>query len=216
MCMCITCARCFPASGNTSTTPTESRLPPNLPPPSRAIRARTVAWAFAMSFGFCLPWAASTTWPAPWSAARRRWWAAGWRACTPSRTPTAAPRWARTRRIRAACWPIWPRIPTRAACCCWGWAAKTAASTRSGRIWANMTPTACVFWYASRWRTRSRRRCGCWRSWLRTCAARRACPVRPASWWWGSSAAARTGSAASRPIRSSASIRPNAPVARRW
>ena len=204
--MCTICARCSPASWNTSTTRTESRLPPGLPPPLRAIHAGTGVWACATSCGFCPPWAVSTTWPAPWSVVRRRWWGEGWRAYTPSRIRMAAPRWGRIRRIPAGCWRIWPHILTRAACCCWGWAAKTAALTRSVPIWTNTILTACVFWYASRWRTRRLRRCGCWRSWPPICAERRACPVCPASWWWASNAAARTDSAASRPIRSSAAF----------
>lgn len=54
----------------------------------------------------CPPSAASTTLPASWSARRRSLSAAAWSVSVPSRTPTAARRWAMIRRIRARFWRI--------------------------------------------------------------------------------------------------------------
>ena len=40
------------------------------------------------------------------------------------------------------CSPRWSTIPTRAACWCWDWAARTAASRRSAAAWRMWTKTA--------------------------------------------------------------------------
>ena len=57
-------------------------------------------------------------------------------------TPTAARSWAAIRRTPAGRWRRWPAIPTRAACWCWGWAARTAASRRSAVAWRMWTKAA--------------------------------------------------------------------------